>query len=121
MDVEVEHYIRKHYPTLDQLVEQTGVADAAILELVECACIPRHSYEIVETSDRGYRTNGKSCVTIEIPHEGYLALSGHDWECNRGYRKSYASRSQCLRTATSPLRDATGSAIGVTRRALLCA
>jgi hypothetical protein len=37
--------------------------------------------------DRGYRKDGRACVGIEVPLNGYLDSSGRDWSCERGFKQ----------------------------------
>jgi hypothetical protein len=33
----------------------------------------------------------ESCVTVEVPANGYLGSSGHAWDCERGFKKRLRS------------------------------
>ena len=37
--------------------------------------------------ERGYRASGKECVAVELPENAHLDYSGHDWDCDRPYRR----------------------------------
>jgi hypothetical protein len=37
--------------------------------------------------DRGYQTAGTICVAVDVPENAHLDFSGHDWDCNKPYRK----------------------------------
>ena len=43
-------YIQGNFLTLRKLAERTGATEESILYLVESQCIPRHSYEITEST-----------------------------------------------------------------------
>ena len=34
-----------------------------------------------------YRRGGSMCVPLVVPANAHVDSSGHDWECDRGYRK----------------------------------
>jgi uncharacterized protein DUF6058 len=43
-------YIQENFLTLRELAERTGATEESILHLIESQCIPRHSYEIAEST-----------------------------------------------------------------------
>ncbi|MCH9647284.1 MAG: hypothetical protein K0U98_03530 [Deltaproteobacteria bacterium] len=51
MDKDTPRYIREHFLTLKQLCEKSTVTGEEILQLIEKKCIPKHSYEITETTE----------------------------------------------------------------------
>jgi hypothetical protein len=37
----------------------------------------------------GYQQRpGSRCIPLLVPENAHIDFSGHDWECNRGYRKT---------------------------------
>ena len=50
MTADAIEYIRNEYLTLDQLITKSRVSKERILAFIEARCLPRHSYEVTETT-----------------------------------------------------------------------
>jgi hypothetical protein len=57
-------------------------------EMTHAPSVPAHGYLLHSTygtgwaCDRGYRTEGASCVAVELPQNAHLDYSGNDWDCD---------------------------------------
>ncbi len=66
---------------------------AACIWLLACkltAGIADQSMHPAKSNECGrgfYRRGGSMCVPLVVPANAHVDSSGHDWECDRGYRK----------------------------------
>jgi hypothetical protein len=37
--------------------------------------------------ERGFKSDGGTCVALQVPSNGHLDFAGNDWVCNDRYRR----------------------------------
>jgi len=68
--------------------------------------IPPHAYMVNDTfsvgwdCERGFARAQNQCTAVRVPEHGFLAASGHEWRCDRGYVAT--DQGECLRVPVPP-------------------
>lgn len=61
--------------------------DCAAIKIPVNGYLVDSSYGPGWTCERGYRAVEDACIAVELPANAHLDYSGHDWDCDRPYRR----------------------------------